>query len=517
MGQQSTIESTIVLGDGYDDLDLQLAEECGSFYADPLGWVLWAFDWDMDDLKGFLGPDKWQADVLNEIGAEVVERCFDGVNPVDAIREAVASGHGIGKSALTAWLILWIMSTRPDAKGTVTANTGDQLRTKTWAELGKWRKKCIVGHWFEYNNGKGSMSLYHRDYPETWRCDGQTCREENSESFAGQHTAGSTSFYIFDEASAVPDDIWEVAEGGLSKGEPMIFCFGNPTRNNGKFRECFTKFRKLWNTRQIDSRDAARANTSQIKKWADMYGDDSDFFRVRVKGQFPRGGDMQFITGDIVENARNNSPRYLGDDPLVCGMDWARGGDDDCRIVFRRGKDARSEKNYRIAGEHSRNSMEVAGKVSRVLNMHKPDVCFGDVGSMGGPINDRLRQLGHNVIDVGFGMDAEEKDKYTTRAAEMWQRMADWLRADGSMPDDNDLDEELTGRLYDHDDKGRLILERKKDMKKRLGRSPDFADALCLTFASVVPKKEIPRGDDDKPLGQRGTTGKDYDPLDAMD
>ena len=93
------------------------------------------------------------------------------------------------------------MSTRPQAKGIVTANTGEQLRTKTWGELGKWRTRCIVGHWFEYNNGKGSMSLYHKSFPESWRCDAQTCREENSEAFAGLHSAGSTPFYLFDEAS----------------------------------------------------------------------------------------------------------------------------------------------------------------------------------------------------------------------------------------------------------------------------------------------------------------------------
>ena len=190
---------------------------------------MWAFDWGYGELEGFDGPDEWQREQLEEVGRLCRENRFDGVTPVEPQRHSTASGHGIGKSAETSWIILWIMSTRPFAKGIVTANTSDQLRTKTWGELGKWKSRCIVGHWFEYNNGRGSMSIYHKSWPESWRADAQTCREENSEAFAGLHAANSTPFYIFDEASAVPDKIWEVAEGGLTDGEPMFFVFGNPT------------------------------------------------------------------------------------------------------------------------------------------------------------------------------------------------------------------------------------------------------------------------------------------------
>ena len=178
------------------EVDLLLADECSQFYADPLGWVLWAFDWGYGELEGFEGPDDWQRELLEGVGRKCRELGFDGVTPVDPNRHAIASGHGIGKSAITAWLILWIMSTRPHAKGIITANTSDQLRTKTWGELGKWRSRCIVGNWFEYNNGRGSMSLYHKSWPESWRADAQTCREENSEAFAGLHSANSTPFYI---------------------------------------------------------------------------------------------------------------------------------------------------------------------------------------------------------------------------------------------------------------------------------------------------------------------------------
>lgn len=513
-----TIERTHILN-ADDELELQLADEVSQFYADPYGWVLWAFDWDYGELAGFNGPDEWQRDVLIEIGEEVQRRSFDGVNPVDPIREAVASGHGIGKSALTAWLILWIVSTRPHAKGIVTANTSDQLRTKTWAELGKWRTRCLVGHWFEYNNGRGSMSLYHKGWPESWRVDAQTCREENSEAFAGLHSATSTPFYLFDEASAVPDKIWEVAEGGLTDGEPMFFCFGNPTRNTGKFRECFTRNKHRWNTRQIDSRKAKMTNKKLISQWLEDWGEDSDFFRVRVLGRFPRAGDMQFIPTDVCFDAMKRGPgMYLGTDPLICGFDVARGGEDNCMIVFRRGKDGKSEKSYRIPGEKSRDSMKVVSMLTMLLDRHKPDVTFIDVTGIGGPIGDRLRQLGYHVIDVGFGHKADNEKLYANKTAEMGYRCREWLMNGGAIPDETQLEDELTGREYTHNEKGQLVLESKKEMKKRIGCSPDWADALYLTFAQHVAERTIPRGHLDHVAGMRDArnTG-DYNPLDAMD
>jgi len=495
-------------------IDLLLADECSKYYANPYEWVLWAFDWGHGELQGFEGPDEWQKETLIDIGKQVVERGFDGVTPVDPIREATASGHGIGKSALTAWLILWIMSTRPYAKGIVTANTSDQLRTKTWGELGKWRSRCIIGHWFEYNNGRGSMSLYHHSWPESWRVDAQTCREENSEAFAGLHSANSTPFYLFDEASAVPDKIWEVAEGGLTDGEPMFFVFGNPTRNTGKFRECFNRSKHRWVTRQIDSRTAKMTNKKLINQWKDDWGEDSDFFRVRVLGRFPRAGDTQFIPCDTVFDAqKRGSGEYMGDDPLICGIDVARGGDDNCMISFRRGKDAMSEKTYRIPGEKSRNSMHVISKLTMLLDRHKPDNVFLDETGIGGPMVDRLNQLGYNVVGVNFGGKADDEKHYANKTAEMGARCRQWLMDGGSIPDEPQLEEELTSRDYWHDDKDRLVLEKKKDMKKRIHCSPDWSDSLYLTFAYMVAKLEHTRGMLDAAVGLRDQNNSDYNPL----
>lgn len=475
-------------------IDAEIAADCSLFYDDPLGWVMWAFPWGEvgTDLEGFDGPDVWQIDLLEEWGRQIKDRAFDGVNPVDPIQFGIASGHGIGKSALSSWIILFVMSTRPYSKGIVTANTGDQLRTKTWSELGKWRRLCLTGHWFEYNNGRGSMSMYHRENCETWRVDAQTCREENSESFAGLHAASSTPWYLFDEGSAVPDKIYEVAEGGKTDGEPMHFVFGNPTRNSGKFARIFGADSHRWITKQIDSRTAKMTNKKLMKEWIDDYGIDSDFVRVRVLGKFPKAGDMQFIPQDIVTLAASRTVRYLDDDPLICGVDVARGGADNNMIQFRRGFDAKSEKAYRIPGEKTRDSMKLVSKLCDIFDRHKPNVIFLDSGGMGGPIGDRLRQLGYPVIDVGFGDNAADEKLYKSRTAEMWGRMRNWLFAGGCIKDHPVLESDLTNRLYDHNDKNQLLLERKKDMKKRGLASPDWADALGLTFAEPVPPLNRP-------------------------
>lgn len=259
-------------------------------------------------------------------------------------------------------------------------------------------------------------------------------------------------------------------------------------------------------------------NKSLIREWLEDYGEDSDFFRVRVRGMFPKGGDMQLIPSDFIFNAMKRGPgMYLGDDPLICGVDLARGGDDNCYIQFRRGKDAMSEKVYRIPGEKSRDSMKVVSLITMLLNRHKPDVTFLDETGLGGPIVDRLAQLGYHVIGVNFGSEADDKRKYRNKVAEMWWRMREWIMNGGSIKDEPELEQELAGREYAHNDKDQLVLERKSDMKKRLGHSPDWADALCLTFAYHVPKREISRGELDYDIGKRENLDRvEYDPLDNM-
>jgi hypothetical protein len=496
-----------------------LVEESALYYSDPYGWVLWAFPWDSESLKGFGGPDDWAKDYLMRLGDEVKKRGFDGSTAVPAIRMATTSGHGIGKTTMTAWIILWTMSTRSHCKGVVTANTSTQLESKTWSELNKWNGLSVTGKWFTINSGKGALRIYHNDFSETWRCDAITCREEQSEAFAGLHAANSTPFYIFDEASAVPDIIWKVAEGGLTDGEPHMHVFGNPTRNSGAFSECFTTMKHRWICRAVDSRTVKITNKTQIQEWLEDYGEDSDFFRVRVRGVFPRAGNTQFIAGDVVEGARKRAAYYDFNDPCVIACDVARFGSDSTTILVRRGRDARSVPWVILRGL---DTMAVAQRIIDLAAVHKPDAIMVDGGGVGGGVVDRLRMLKQPVLEVQFGASAETDSsmvdgavRYYNKRAEIYGRMREWL-VGGSIPDDVELSKELTAVEYGYAMKGGhdcILLEKKEDMKKRLGFSPDRADALAISFAfNVVPSDHYETFNSRRKQSNFVAT---YDPLDS--
>jgi hypothetical protein len=481
-----------------DQVNVLLAEQIAQFYADPLGFVKFAFPWGQRGmLESYAGPDKWQEEALRELGREVSRRHFDGVSAVQPIRVAVASGHGIGKSTYVAWLVAWILSTRVDSQGTITANTFPQLETKTWAAIQRWIKSCVTKEWFQV----GSDRIYRFGRKESWFVSAQTSREENSESFAGQHAATSTSYYILDEASAIPGIIWEVAEGGLTDGEPMLFAFGNPTRSQGKFfAATFGDERNRWISRSIDSRESAFTNKELIREWINDYGEDSDFVRVRVRGLPPRAGDLQFVDSERVHEAQRRQASALTDDPLVVGVDIARGGSDHNVICFRRGVDAVSIPAQRIPGEQTRDLMLMVSKLSTLLDDgirgHKVAMMFIDGTGVGGGLFNRLHQLGYrNISEVQFG-GASPDPHYANMRAYMWARMRDWLMR-GSIPKDSRLEIDLTAPGYKHDKSDRLVLESKEDMKKRDLDSPDYGDALALTFAQNVapqkPKVEINR------------------------
>jgi hypothetical protein len=458
------------------------------------------------------GPDVWACELLDRIGEQVREHDFNGVSAVEAIREGIASGHGVGKSAITAWLTDWIMSTRPNARGTVTANTADQLASKTWAEIAKWTKKCITGHWFNVTTGKGAMRMTHKENPESWYCNAQTCREENSEAFAGQHAADSTSFYIFDEASAVPDVIWEVAEGGLTDGEPMIFVFGNPTRNTGRFTDCFKRMKHRWGTRQIDSRSVQITNKTLLDQWIADYGIDSDFCKVRIRGMFPSMSARQFISVADVDAAfgRPLRPEQYQWAPKILTVDPAWEGDDMLEIGLRQGLKFQILRTI----PKNDNDLQIASIIAQIEDDEQADAVFID-GGFGTGIVSAGRTLNRNWQIVWFGEKSADPGCLNKRA-EMWKSARDWLKAGGSIPGAdvkgghelyNDLiGPETVGRMD-----GLIQLESKKDMKERGLPSPGKGDALALSFAHPVAARKtglfLPLG------GAPNTSQRDHDPL----
>lgn len=470
------------------DPEVVLVESIAGFDRDPLGFVLFAFDWGQGELAGHDGPLDWQRDVLVAIGS--------GVSPDRALRLAIASGHGIGKSALVSWIILWAMSTCVDTIGVVTANTGDQLKQKTWVQLSKWHRLSINAHWFAVTS-KAIFSV-DPEHEKTWRIDAVTWNETRTEAFAGLHNEGKRIVLLYDEASGIPDVIWDVSTGALTDMNTEILwtAFGNPTRNIGRFRECFAggRFQHRWNPRQIDSRDVPITNKAEIAEWIQDYGEDSDFVRVRVKGVFPRAGTTQFISSELVRGAsdptRDCDVTLL--DPLVMGVDVARFGDDKTVFRFRRGRDARSIKPMKYRGL---DTMQVAARIAEVYALYKPDAIFIDNGGFGAGVVDRCNYLHLPVLGIDFGAEPDREMQgretgiwYYNKRAEMWGMMRDWLPG-GMIDDDADLAADLPAVEYGYALKhGRdsIVLEKKEHMKARGLASPDDGDALALTFAHPV-------------------------------
>lgn len=464
-----------------------LAGDMGRFYADPLRYVMYAYSWGEGELQGFSGPRDWQAALLRQIGEEVREREFDGIHPVRPIQFATASGHGIGKSALTAWIVQWIMDTRPFAKGVVTANTSDQLRTKTWAEMGKWHRLSVTRDFWSYNDSRGNMNYYRIDCKDTWRCDALTCKEENSEAFAGLHAVNSTPFYVFDEASAIPEKIWEVSDGGLTDGEPMRFAWGNPTRNTGRFRECFRKQRHRWQTNQIDSRTVEGTNKEFLNEMVEDWGEDSDYCRVRVRGIFPRAASSQFISDELVSDAIAREALSDLTSPVLIGVDVARFGDCMSVIYPRIGRDAQTSPPRKFRGI---STVQLNREVIQVIKEFQAigrqvDGVFVEGAGVGGPVVDMLRASGIHVFEVNPGATARNQEGYRNVRAEMWGELRDWL-AGGSIPNDQQLRDDLTSIGYGFTDKQQLALEKKEHMAARNLPSPDVGDALALTFAIPI-------------------------------
>lgn len=462
----------------------ELIEALGALTHDPLAFVYFAYPWGEPGtlLEDMEGPDEWQIQILKDIG----EQLKKGKELQTAIQEAVASGHGIGKSALISWLIHFAISTHENTRGVVTANTEGQLRTKTWPELSKWHNMFIAKDLFTYT--ATAIFSSDKDYEKTWRIDAIPWSKNSPESFAGLHNQGNRILVLFDEASAIDDVIWEVTEGALTDANTeIIWCaFGNPTRNSGRFRECFRKYRKFWNTYQIDSRTVKISNKAKIEEWLEAYGEDSDFFKVRVRGVFPSASDLQFISTEIADKAQKQvyKPGQFEHLPVIIGVDPAWTGSDSLEIVMRQGYYMKSLASI----PKNDDDWRMAQLIAQFEDEYKADAVFIDMG-YGTGIYSIGKQLGRKWRLIEFGGKSNDP-VYLNMRAYMWGQMKEWLREGGSIPpNDQALYDDIVGPEAIIDKNGRIQLESKKDMKDRGLPSPNKGDALALTFAARVVKK----------------------------
>jgi hypothetical protein len=482
--------------------DLELADAIAECYADPLGYVMLAWPWGEPGtaLEHESGPDDNQKEFLISLGEEVKARGFDGQTPVMPIRMTESSGHGTGKSAMGGWIASWILDTRPHSIGTVTAGTYIQLESRTWAAICFWKKLSITAHWFDIQ----ASGIFHKAFPDSWKVMPQTCKEQNAQSFAGQHARTSTSWYLFDEASEVPDKIFETAYGGLTDGEPMMLVWGQMVRNTGEFyRINFGNLAERWNHRRVDSRTSRFTNKAYIEQIEKDYGVDSDTFKVRVLGYPPSASELQYIDKARVDSAMQRKQVALPDEPLILGFDVSGGGKAWNVIRARRGLDGNPSEfaPIRIPGESDPDRSQRVGICAELLRDQRPHrkvaAMFVD-SAFGAVIVSRLRQLGFtNVFEVNFGA-ASPDPHYLNMRAYMWGKCKDWLMY-GAIPKDEHLPEiqRLSTQLslpgYHINNSGKLVIESKADIQARGEASPDDADAFVLTWAQPVapPKKQV--------------------------
>lgn len=485
------------------ETEAALAEFMGQFFADPYGFVMANWPWGeefvidpetgmemVNPLANKTGPVEWQRRFLEDMGAHIRENTELTLLELEeeVWRSATASGHGVGKSALVAWLIYFFMSTRRDTRGVVTASTQFQLEDKTWPELSKWHTLALNRHWFEWTATSFYFKLYPEDKRKNYMFTAATVSEHKTEAFAGLHNEGKTVVVLFDEASGVLHKIWEVAEGALTDGEAFFLALGNPTQPTGEFADCFDKNVHLYRTENIDARSVEHTKKAALQHIIDKYGADSDAAKIRVYGQFPSQSFNGFIGVDIVNTAMQRELTSDSGAALIMAIDVARFGDDTTVMGFRQGRDHRSREPKEFKGLDNVRIAEIA---MQEANREKPDVIVVESTGPGSGVIDILRSRGYRVVEVHPGAPANNPKIYFNRRAEIWSLMRDWLIENGCVPEDPELFKQLTTILYSLDrHEQRTKMEAKKDMKLRGLPSPDKADMLALTFATSIARRD---------------------------
>lgn len=391
-------------------------------------------------------------------------------------RVAVKSCTSSGKTACLSWLVLWALAVQDDIRILITAPTYPLLNRVFLTEIQKWHRKMpeIAQDMYEITQEKVV-----RKGNKTFRADLATASSENEQALAGGHSGNY--WIIVDEGSAVDDEIYEVLIGTLSYGTGgRMVIASNPTRNIGFYYDLFSQENPYWKLHTFTAFDSPNVSEEYIEEVKHTYGEDSDFYRVRVLGEFPRASSTQFIAADIVDEAirlRLDPNAYLHYQK-VAGIDVARFGDDDTVFTTRQGP-----KLLDVTRHKGLNTMQVTAEMVSYFHKFRHDVVYVDGTGLGAGVVDRGRELGLPIVDVVVANKSSNPSKYLNVRSQLWGSMRDWLDNGADIPNDPDLRKQLLSMEYGYNSKMQVMLMSKKDLKKRNGFSPDLADSIALTFA----------------------------------
>lgn len=418
-------------------------------------------------------PDPWQLEAL---------RAFPHVN-----RLAMKACKGPGKTAVLAWLILNFLATRPECRIGATSITGDNLDSNLWPELAKWMSRS---RFFSSRFTWTKTQVFSRQRPATWWAKARTwpkkaSPEQQADALAGLHE--DYAMFIGDESGGYPQSIMATAEAVLAGGlETKVVQAGNPTHLEGPLYRACSQDKHLWHVVTITGDPDNPTRSPRISlEWARQqiasYGRDNPWVKVNVLGEFP-DTSINALLG--VEEVAQAQARHLRSDLFDwaqkrLGVDVARFGDDRTVIFPRQGLAAFTPKIMRNA-----RTTEIAARVARAIARWGAEATFvDDTGHWGHGVIDNLLTAGLPCLPVIFS-DPATNPRYKNRRAEMWLEMADWVKGGGALPSIPELVGELVTPTYSFVG-GKFLLEEKELIKERLGRSPDLADALALTFAMV--------------------------------
>lgn len=403
---------------------------------------------------------------------------------VEKRRLSVRSGKGVGKSAFLSWTILWFHCCFFPCKAGCTAPTATQMSDVLWAELAMWHRHLRervppLGESFEWKTDQFEL----REAPKESFAVARTARKEKPEALQGLHS--QHTLVIVDEASGVEDIIFEAARGALSGENAWVLFASNPTRTSGMFYETHHKLRDMWGHLQVNAEDVPLVSKQSIEEIAYQYGRDSNYYRVAVQGEFPRTEDDVVIPLELCEGAKNREVEAYGSP--VWGVDVARFGSDRTVLVERVAN--------ATTGKHSSwngtDTMQTAGRIfakwNETLPESRPQNIFVDAIGIGAGVVDRLQELGLPAVGINVAESPSVDELYMRSRDELWFRARKWLeKRNCRLFPDETLIAELSLPKYKYTSTGKLQVESKEDMKKRYPRSPDVADAFCLTFADAA-------------------------------
>jgi phage terminase large subunit len=399
-------------------------------------------------------------------------------------RLSIRSGHGVGKSAFLSICILWFECCYFPTKIPCTAPTAHQLSDVLWAELAKWHR--ILGErmpelaaQFEQTQDEFRML----EAPKESFAVARTARADKPEALQGFHS--ENLLIVADEASGIPDIIFEVGQGTLSTDGSFAILAANPTRKSGFFYETHHRLRERWETMVVNGANSELVSKQFVDDIAHQYGADSNVYRVRVLGEFASEDDDVVIPLDLCENAKIREVEPYG--KRVWGIDVARFGRDRTTLV-KRCDNATVEKHKQWVGQ---DLMQTSGRIYAEWLETPPDLrphtVFVDVIGIGAGVADRLMELGLPVAGINVAEEASVSEKYMRLRDELWFKARKWLeRKDCKLVDDEVLIAELTLPRYAFTSGGKLKVESKDELKKRYPQSPDVADAFCLTFSQAA-------------------------------